>query len=389
MLRCFHLLRQLCRRYHVLAITYQDPGSFSNALPEYPELVNCRFLSADPMPRKRTALQEAIARCADAIRFRWWNRSFAGPANSHFLHFYPLLKRLLKRENIRAVIFEEISVIGLGQLVRRFDPTIRLVYDAHNVNTDIAGRDLSRGIISHSQYASIDRAEKTVYLNTPFLFACSRNDLDALVKLNAGRVQGIVVPNGTLLKPVSKVEAEENQSRRRIFFCGSLNYPPNQEGLTWFCREVLPEIIRLRPDAELHVAGSGNPEQSLEHLLTQPAIINHGYVKDLDTLYQSADIAIVPLLSGSGTRLKLLEAMAYAVPVVSTTIGAEGVTCTNGLNIIITDEPKSFAAELVRLLADEPAAKKMASSALDLIRNNYNWEHIGDTMNGYLEKLIS
>ena len=222
------------------------------------------------------------------------------------------------------------------------------------------------------------------------IFTCSQNDLDQLIEMNSGKLAGVVVPNGVGITEIQRnLDGETKKEPLEMLFCGSIEYLPNKEGLTWFCKEVFPLVLAKLPDAKLSIVGRGNPGKELSDLLKSSSIFNHGGVERINTYYQRASIAIVPLLSGSGTRLKLMEAMAFKVPVVSTSIGAEGINYTDRKNILIADSPGSFANEVIELLQNPQLANNIANEAFLLVKNEYDWDIVGDKMANYLESLYN
>ena len=151
-----------------------------------------------------------------------------------------------------------------------------------------------------------------------------------------------------------------------ILFIGSFRHPPNQEALNWFCRLALPLILKKCPDARLVVAGSDPPPR---YSLPGPAeaIDLLGFVEDIREPLSRYAVFVCPILSGSGMRVKLLEAFAAGIPVVSTKVGAEGLVTRNGEGCLLADTPEDFAARVLELLADEGRAAELAERARALV----------------------
>ncbi|MDE3199133.1 MAG: glycosyltransferase [Acidobacteriota bacterium] len=156
-----------------------------------------------------------------------------------------------------------------------------------------------------------------------------------------------------------------------MLFLGSFRHVPNQVALDWFIREVLPLVLQNVPDARLLVAGSDPPPR---HAFADPAnaIDLLGFVEDIQPLFSSCAVFVCPIRSGSGVRVKLLEAFASGVPVVSTTLGAEGLARTDGEFCALADEPQAFADRVVRLLGDSQAAAGIASRARAEVEANWD-----------------
>ena len=147
-----------------------------------------------------------------------------------------------------------------------------------------------------------------------------------------------------------------------MLFLGSFRHLPNQEGLEWFARHVLPRILQQRPNARLVVIGSDPPQR---HSLSgnTDAIELVGFVDDVMEPLRRYSLFVCPILSGSGVRVKLLEAFASGIPVVSTTIGAEGLATQDGDVCGLADDPQHFADTVVRLLTNQAEARDLAVRA--------------------------
>jgi glycosyltransferase involved in cell wall biosynthesis len=160
-----------------------------------------------------------------------------------------------------------------------------------------------------------------------------------------------------------------------LVFVGSMDWMPNIDGITWFLAEVLPLIYAKKPDCRIAIVGR-TPPRSLVAEGRNPLVTVTGTVPDVRPyLWQSA-VSIVPLRVGGGTRLKIFEAVAAGTPVISTTIGAEGLPLRHGETVRIADSPTAFAAECIDLLDNEYARNAIAEQALDLVRERFSWEQV-------------
>ncbi len=169
-----------------------------------------------------------------------------------------------------------------------------------------------------------------------------------------------------------------------LVFLGSMDWMPNIDGVQWFADEIWPLILESRPQTTLAIVGR-KPTSAIQQLATRPNITVTGTVPDVRSWLHGGKISIVPLRIGGGTRLKIYESMAAQVPVVSTTIGAEGLDCTHGENIQIADTPQAFAQACLDLLASPQIAQTLAKSAFYLVDQNYSWQAIAHQF----EKLLA
>jgi glycosyltransferase involved in cell wall biosynthesis len=167
-----------------------------------------------------------------------------------------------------------------------------------------------------------------------------------------------------------------NGSRRfRITFLGGLHWPPNSEGIQWFGRTAWPEIAGAVPSAVLTVVGKGAPP--LLGQLESPARVEvKGYLPSIDSVLDETAVFIVPLLSGAGMRVKILDAWRYGLPVVSTTLGAEGLECVPEENILIADSPREFKDAVIRLATDHGLRKRLGDAGRDTVERVYDWRRV-------------
>jgi glycosyltransferase involved in cell wall biosynthesis len=386
MVRCINLLNQLAKYFQVFIITHQHEKSFAGAFKEYPHLQNSKVISTKSFRNRKDIFSPLPLKLQKAARYRFWNRSLFSSSEDHFLMIYPALKDFLKNNVVDFVILEALFIVhATAKVIRRYQPNTGIIYNAYNVDSHLAETALANGKISKQDCRLVEKEESALYQVVDRVFACSDNDLIELQKMNNQKLEGIVIPNGvkidrTLLGTKKKNSAEN----KKILFCGSMDYFPNQEGLTWFCKKVLPLILKEDPLVRLMVVGKGNPGEELQQLLKQDCIFFYGMVDRVDKYYKNASVAVVPLLSGSGTRLKLLEAMGSNTATVSTTAGAEGINYANKKNILIADDEISFAKSVIQLLNNRSLADSIATSAYDFVRENYDWNIIGKRLELYL-----
>jgi glycosyltransferase involved in cell wall biosynthesis len=170
---------------------------------------------------------------------------------------------------------------------------------------------------------------------------------------------------------------EKPAGAKRVFdlvFVGSMDWMPNIDGITWFLNEVLPLIRAKNPGCRVAIVGRKPPSSLLKFQNSQVTIT--GTVPDVRPYLWESAISIVPLRVGGGTRLKIFEAVAAQTPVVSTTIGAEGLPLRHGETVRIADTAESFAAECLDLLEYEERRRELASRALDIVRARFSWEQV-------------
>jgi glycosyltransferase involved in cell wall biosynthesis len=207
-----------------------------------------------------------------------------------------------------------------------------------------------------------------------------------LIYPNLKNVNIGVVKNGVDLeyfKPLPRTDFNPN-----IVFTAWFKYFPNQQAAENFAVNVFPKIKNNIPEAKFFIVGK-EPPRNIVELGKIEGIIVTGEVDDIRSYTANADAAVIPLKVGGGTRLKILEAMAMGIPVVSTSLGAEGLDAVNDENIIIADDYNDMAEKIITLIKDKELSKKISQNALKFVRENYDWNVIGTQINNYIEDLIS
>ncbi len=172
---------------------------------------------------------------------------------------------------------------------------------------------------------------------------------------------GIAIPHNPL--PIAP-------KATKLVFVGSGNHSPNLDGLAYFIADILPGLLLRHPDARLLVAGM-YPETFIKNYAHIPTVSWLGFVPSLDELLQGA-ICIVPIRQGSGIRVKILESMALGAPVVATTMAAEGIGASDGINILLADDNYAFEQAICQLLENEQVYKQIATNAREFVTGSYD-----------------
>lgn len=189
------------------------------------------------------------------------------------------------------------------------------------------------------------------------IVVCSEVDRSALGEI--GVANAVVVPN-VYPAPSSPSGRSSVSAPPVLSLIGTLHYPPNADAARFMVRCVLPEVRRRLPDAELRLVGRMGPDTA--ELARHPGVVATGLVADIGAELAAADVAVVPVRFGSGTRIKILEAFAHRIPVVSTTVGAEGLDITAGHELLLADDPADFARACVEALTDEALRRRLVAA---------------------------
>jgi glycosyltransferase involved in cell wall biosynthesis len=256
----------------------------------------------------------------------------------------------------------------------------RTVYDTHNVHHLRLAESLERtrllpGPLRARVLDRVREQEARLMDRVAATVACSDTDAAALRAMSPdARIEtianGVDLPDGLTARP-----AADHRAAARPLFLASLDASANVEGLQWLVDEVLPV---LRADVRIDVAGS-NARPAVHRVLERAGDRVHylGQVPDARATMRAAAALLVPLLTGGGTRLKVLEAFAVGLPVVSTAKGVEGIPVRDGVHARVADHPAGFAAALTDVLDAPDRGAQLAVAARELVAGGYGWDHLG------------
>jgi glycosyltransferase involved in cell wall biosynthesis len=194
-----------------------------------------------------------------------------------------------------------------------------------------------------------------------------------------------VVPNGVDTEQFQP--GPEAAGPPHLVFTGAMGWQPNAEAMIYFCREILPAVRAHFPDVQLSIVGLQPPAEVVA-LGQQPNIHVTGFVPDVRPYIAEATVYIAPLKLGSGTRLKILEAMAMGKAVISTTIGAEGLEVTDGRHLLIADSAADFASRICELLADPGRRQALGQAGRALVEACYDWRAVAASLDGVYRQVV-
>jgi polysaccharide biosynthesis protein PslH len=169
-------------------------------------------------------------------------------------------------------------------------------------------------------------------------------------------------------------EIDRQQGSKNIVTLGTLHYPPNADGIRWFLKEVFPLVKQKIQDATLTIIGKNPPDDFIQiaQQNLQDVFVT-GYVPDLIPYFEKSALVVVPVRAGSGMRVRILESFAYAMPVITTTIGLEGINAHHGEEVLVADTPEEFAGCVIEVLQNEQLQVKLASNGRRLAESFYDW----------------
>jgi glycosyltransferase involved in cell wall biosynthesis len=370
-IRNYQLLAALAERFRVHAFSLRDPERAYGG-GEFPEGVEVEFVpqAARGPRRARAALSSLIS----------------GAAYSERLYRSTRLARrvvtLAREEQPRWIVAHSYHVAPAALQAGR-----PLWIDFHNLDSEIWFRTAATAAsptvrrFARLQAPRVRRLEQRLAAAAAGLSCVSPRDAGALAGLGAA-IPPLVVPNGVDLERYAF--RREPPGSELVLFVGDLSWPPNAEAVRWFAREIWPAIRRARPLARAEILGRSAPPDLKR--LAAPGLALIGERDDTRPFWERAAVAVVPLLAGGGTRLKILEAAACGVPVVSTPIGAEGLDFAPEREIRLAEDAGAFASAVSALLADRRAAREQAVAARARVEAGYGWRDIGRAFAGALAR---
>ena len=263
--------------------------------------------------------------------------------------------------------------LSMAEYGRRLD--VPIVYDAHNVEYAILQRfagtranPLTRAAAA-VEWRRVRAYEAAVCRGSRLVFVVSDVDRRVLAELSGSAAPFVEVPiavDAAGTAPVATLTTAP-----RLLFLGGLHWPPNADALASFVRDSWPRVRAARPDATLTSVGRDDSPVA-DECREAPGVRLTGWVPDIDPFVQESRMLVVPMRAGSGMRVKILDAMARGLPVVSTSVGCEGIAVVPGEHLLLADTPEGFADAVLRLLADDTLAATLARNARALVLARYD-----------------
>lgn len=270
-------------------------------------------------------------------------------------------------------------------LTKRFPgPSMRLIFDAHNAVWTIVKRSQVNAAwylkpVLALEARRVSRYEAALVQNFDYTLAVTDQDKQALLAVippsetNGAAHHITVVP--IAVDTSSQTPIERRHGSKRIVTLGTLHYPPNADGIRWFAREVFPLIKAEQGDAQLTIIGKNPPADFMDMAANSSGAIEvTGYVPDLTPYFEQACLIVVPVRAGGGMRVRILEAFSRAMPVVTTTVGLEGIHAVIGQDVLVEDTPAGFADAVLAVLNDPQLQTSLATRGRHLAEKKYDWQ---------------
>uniref|UniRef100_Q01T64 Glycosyl transferase, group 1 n=1 Tax=Solibacter usitatus (strain Ellin6076) TaxID=234267 RepID=Q01T64_SOLUE len=361
-LRSASLLEYLSLRYDVDCIVFRQPGAADPAALFPPGRV--RSVTVVDLPANGRGLTARALRNAARVARR------VPPLVDRFAGFESQIARALEGRRYQLGLVEH---SWCAPYLEQISPVCeRTVLDLHNVESLLHGRCAHTAgraaALAHGVFEEASRKLEKFWLPR-FSEVLATSEIDAaLARAIAPQARILVYPNA--LPPVARPAGADEEV---VVFSGNMEYHPNQTAVAFFRREVWPALRERWPNLTWRLVGK-NAHAVTRYIEGDPRIQVTGAVDDAVRELARARVAVVPLLTGSGTRLKILEAWAAGIPVVSTTIGAEGLPACDGETLLLADGAAPFAAAVTRLLTCYELRQKIGNAGRLLLEKEFTWE---------------
>lgn len=298
------------------------------------------------------------------------------------------------------VIFEQLSLYHYLPIVRRHN--CRVILDEHNVEaylfqeTWCAGQDIRSRFRAQDHLPLMKAIEKDFIEQADQVWVCSTIDQAQMEEwFGRSSTPSALIPNGINLQYYDCIWSEEcerppelDSDKPNVLFLGTLSYLPNTEAVQILLEQIYPKLQQRQPDCRLLLVGRDPTPMMQEAARQDPSITITGKVPDVRPYLAAADLLVVPLFKGSGTRLKILEAFAAGCPVVSTAKGAEGIEAEDGEHLLIRDAVESLTEGVMELWKNPALKQKITDSAYKLAQTHYSWDAIASNIETAVQPLL-
>ncbi|RMG89372.1 MAG: glycosyltransferase [Chloroflexi bacterium] len=375
-LRNYHIIKGLAPRHQITLLSFLEEGQTLDKAAPLQAL--CRQIVTVPVVQRSIGdrLRQLVTSQLPDMAHRLYTPVFAEQ-----------LRELLQQNSFDVVQIEGIELVRYMAIVREVSPQSRLVFDDHNVETELQRRnfwvDVCRphrwvaALYSAVQMGRLGRFEQWACEMADAVTTVSEADREQLGGLFPELVTPITaVPNCidiTFYEPSSLPETAD-LPRYDLVFIGKMDYRPNIDAVRWFAEAVWPQVLAVRPETTWAIVGQ-KPHPAVIRLGEQSGITVTGWVEDIRPYLLGAEVFIMPFRVGSGTRLKLIEALAAGKAIVSTRVGAEGFPIRDGQDLVLADSAEEMATAVLHLLHNTEARTRLGENGRILARR-YDWREI-------------
>lgn len=346
----------------ILTIATQKHSFQTEAFPKnYLEKTKIEHVFVDTTIKKIAALANLFSTSSYNVN-RFYNKAFE-----------KLITATLQKEKFDVVLLESLYTTPYIEAIRK-NSNAKIIYRSHNIEFEIWQRicnqesNLLLKSYLHFLANRLKKHEQAMLNLVDGVAAITKKDKEQLVEL--GCLKPIkTIPFGINLE---NYQPKETKQEKKLFHIGSMDWKPNQEAIIWFLKEIWQEIITKEPTASFHLAGKNMPEDIIKLANSIQGIVNEGEVENANDFINNNNIMVVPLFSGSGMRIKIIEAMAMEKLVIATTIAFEGIAVEHNKNALIADNASEFKEAILMCLQNPELVKNIGQKARKTIEEQYN-----------------
>jgi glycosyltransferase involved in cell wall biosynthesis len=389
--KTWHVLRALTGQGHAVTLVSFVRPEEEQHIPALRKI--CEAVHVVPIRRSR------VADIGYMLRSYLTNRPFLIERDD-LRPMQELINKLVKEQDFDFIHADQLTMVQFAIRGASVSPNRKpkVIFDAHNAVWTIVERmqENARWFLKPVlgiEARRVKRYEGELLKAVDHVLAVTdvdRAGLEEALKFAQVKENEQVAPIAVI--PIA-VDTQQLQPIKRktdsksIVTLGTLHYPPNADGIRWFFMEVFPLIRQRVPDATLTIIGKNPPPDFVEHAISHSEMIRlTGYVPELPPHLEQSALMVVPVRAGGGMRVRILEAFAYAMPVVTTTIGLEGIHARPEQDVLVADTAVDFAERVIELLEDVSLQEKLSSNGRQLAETKYDWQVVLSAMNPIYEQ---
>ena len=384
-IRAYYVLRQLAQRHEVTLVSFRRADDRQEDAAHLEQFCAAVYT----VPLARSAWQDARALLASLV-----SDQPLVIARDRIAVMEALLARLVQSAPFDAVHADQTAMGQYALFAQaaqaRHGPPPRILLDQHNALYLLVARQARYERGPHRRWLwrrearRLARYEAELLPRFDHILTVTAEDRQALLRLlPAGQAEQTVHKLSALpicVDPPSRPPLPRHDWEPRIIHLGTMFWPPNVEGVLWFAEEVLPLIVQQVPNACFTIAGKQPPESVQRLALDGAPLAGHievtGFLPNAEPLLATSRVFVVPVRAGGGMRVKIIDAWQWGLPLVSTTIGAEGIATRPGENILLADEAQAFADAVVRVLTDADLARRLRANGRAWVEEHYDWRKV-------------
>jgi polysaccharide biosynthesis protein PslH len=372
-IRVYQIVKYLAQRHQVSLLAYSGPNEQDSV-----SALECTGAAVHAVIRNEpTTGSKRRAQLTSMLSPASFQRQ-----DLHSSAMQAAIDRVLASEQFNIILVESSPMSGFD-----FGSRVPLLVDEHNIEYELLYRTFKtersplRKLYNWVEYRKFRGEERRSWTHSNGCILTSDRE-ETILRRYAPHTPTLVVPNGVDIenfRPSPGVADPDN-----IVFVGVMHYRPNVDAALYFIHEILPHVVQARPRAMFTIVGGGAPDELRR--LAGPNVVLADTVPDTRPYLNQAGVLVVPLRMGSGTRLKVLEGLAMGRPLVTTSLGCEGIEAVHGEHLLVADDPIEFARSVLRVLGDPELAATLGRQGRTLVEARYNWSSVLRNLEDFMQR---